>query len=252
MGFSEVQICGTGAAITPAFIKDFYKKLGIHLVEAYGMTEVCGSMTNTPTADAPMDSVGKAFPGGDVRIDPETSEVLMSSPFMMTGYYQAPEKTAEVLQDGWLRSGDTGTLDEQGYLRIVGRVKDAFKTSKGSYVTPNPLEEVLAENELVEQVCVVGLGIPQPIAMYNLSDIGMKTDRQDVEDSINTSIKALNATRASHERISTAVVHLQTWSAENDFLTPTLKVKRHVLDKVFGDSYHAWHDDPKSVLWVKL
>lgn len=174
LGLGSVEIAATGAAITPAFIKKFYKKLGIHLVEAYGMTEVCGSMTNTPMRDAPLDSVGKAIPGGAVRIDPDSKEVLMSSPYMMTGYYKAPEKTAEVLQDGWLQSGDRGTLDEHGYLRIIGRVKDAFKTSKGSYITPNPLEEVLAKNEFVEQVCVVGLGIPQPIALYNLSEIGQK------------------------------------------------------------------------------
>lgn len=249
LGLGSVEIAATGAAITPAFIKKFYKKLGIHLVEAYGMTEVCGSMTNTPMRDAPLDSVGKAIPGGAVRIDPDSKEVLMSSPYMMTGYYKAPEKTAEVLQDGWLQSGDRGTLDEHGYLRIIGRVKDAFKTSKGSYITPNPLEEVLAKNEFVEQVCVVGLGIPQPIALYNLSEIGQKTDKAVVEQSIIESIAALNETRAKYEHISTAIIQSEAWTMDNEFLTPTLKVKRFNLDKAFGEQYLGWHENNDKVIW---
>lgn len=249
LGLNSVEIAATGAAITPAFIKKFYKNLGIHLVEAYGMTEVCGSMTNTPMRDAPLDCVGKAIPGGAVRIDPDSKEVLMRSPYMMTGYYKAPEKTAEVLQDGWLQSGDRGTLDEHGYLRIIGRVKDAFKTSKGSYVTPNPLEEVLAKNEFVEQVCVVGLGIPQPIALYNLSEIGQKTDKAVIEQSIVESIAALNETRAKYEHISTAIIQSEAWTMDNEFLTPTLKVKRFNLDKAFGEQYLGWHENNDKVIW---
>lgn len=249
LGLGSLEIAATGAAITPAFIKEFYHKLDIHLVEAYGMTEVAGSMTNTPMRDAPLDTVGRAIPGGEVRIDGNTGEVLMKSPYMMTGYYKAPEKTAEVLQDGWLQSGDRGTMDNHGFLRIVGRVKDAFKTSKGSYVTPNPLEEVLAKNDFVEQVCVVGLGIPQPIALYNLSEIGLKADKADVEASIVKSIAELNETRAKYEHISTAIIQSEAWTMENEFLTPTLKVKRFNLDKVYGQKYLDWHESPEKVVW---
>lgn len=249
LGLGSIEIAATGAAITPAFIKEFYKKLDIHLIEAYGMTEVCGSMTNTPMRDAPLDVVGKAIPGGEVRIDGNSGEVLMKSPYMMTGYYKAPEKTAEVLQDGWLQSGDRGKMDNHGFLRIVGRVKDAFKTSKGSYITPNPLEEVLAKNDFVEQVCVVGLGIPQPIALYNLSEIGKKAAKADVEQSIISSIAALNETRAKYEHISTAIIQDENWTMENEFLTPTLKVKRFNLDATFGEQYLAWHECPEKVVW---
>ncbi|MGC6471363.1 MAG: AMP-binding protein [Parvibaculales bacterium] len=250
LGLRDIKIAATGAAITPAFIKQFYHKLGIHLTEAYGMTEVCGSMTNSPMRDAPLDSVGKAIPGGAVKIDPETSEVLMQSPYMMSGYYKSPEKTAEVYKNGWLHSGDRGTMDEQGYVRVIGRVKDAFKTAKGSFITPNPLEEVLAENDYVEQVCVAGLGIPQPIALFNLSEIGQKTDRDTVAASLVASIRDLNATRANYERISTAVIMTETWSQDNDFLTPTLKVKRFNLDSAYVDQYLDWHEDEREVIWV--
>jgi len=250
LGMRDIQIAATGAAITPAFIKDFYKKLGIHLVEAYGMTEVCGSMTNSPDPNSPQDSVGQCIPGGEIKIDPETHEVLMKSPFMMTGYYKNPEKTAEVLVDGWLHSGDKGLIDDNGYLKVIGRVKDAFKTSKGSYIIPNPMEEELMKNGYVEQVCVAGLGIPQPIALFNLSEIGQDANKKNVTESIVNSIQILNSTRANFERISTAVIQQEAWSEANDLITPTLKVKRGNLDSRYSKDYLNWHESPDKVIWL--
>jgi len=249
MGFRNLKVSATGAAITPAFIKKFYQKLGIHLIEAYGMTEVCGSITNTPDPNAPLDSVGLAIPGGAIKIDPSNGEILMKSHLMMTGYYKNPEKTAEVLQDGWLKSGDRGTIDEHGYLRVIGRVKDAFKTSKGSYVTPNPLEEVLSENEYIEQVCVAGLGLPQPIALVNLSPLGLAAEKSDLELSLSKSLTDLNASRANFERISTLIIQSETWTSENGFLTPTMKIKRMTMDDLFGGDYLTWHEAPEKIIW---
>jgi len=250
MGMRDLQIAGTGAAITPAFIKDFFKQLDIHLTEAYGMTEVCGSMTNGPDPKTPNDSVGQAIPFGEVRIQEDTGEILMKSPYMMTGYYKNPEKTAEVLIDGWMHSGDRGTLDDNGFVRVIGRVKDAFKTSKGSYVTPNPLEEVIMENEFVEQVCVAGLGIPQPIALINLSETGAIADKAQVEQSMLSTIEGLNNTRAKFERISTVVIQQTHWSIDNELLTPTLKVKRGKMDDRFGQDYLGWHEANDTVIWM--
>ncbi len=250
LGLRDVKVAATGAAITPAFIKQFYRQLGIHLTEAYGMTEVCGSMTNGPDEETPYDSVGKAIPFGEVRIDAESGEILMKSPYMMTGYYKNPEKTAEVLIDGWMYSGDRGTIDENGYLRVIGRVKDAFKTSKGSYVTPNPIEEAIMENEFIEQVCVAGLGIPQPIALVNLSEIGGAVDRQKVEASIAETIQKVNQTRANYERISTVIIQQDAWSIENELLTPTLKVRRGKMDELYGSDYLDWHQMEGSIIWV--
>ena len=108
----------------------------------------------------------------------------------------------------------------------------------------------MAENDYVEQVCVAGLGIPQPIALFNLSKIGLKTDKETVESALTESIKALNATRANYERISTAIIMTEIWSQENDFLTPTLKVKRFNLDNAYVDQYLGWHEDDRDVIWV--
>lgn len=249
MGLSNLKIALTGAAITPAFIKEFYAKLGIHLVEAYGMTEVCGSIVSGIDPQDPRDSVGKVIPFAEVKIDPTNQEILMKSPYMMKGYYKEPEKTAEVLQQGWLRSGDKGTMTEDGYLYVTGRVNDAFKTAKGSYVTPNPLEEVIAANQFVEQVCVVGLGIPQPIALINTSVAAQDCSKAEVEQSILKTIQELNKTRAKFERISTAVVQSEAWSPSNGLLTPTLKVRRGEIDEQYSRDYLDWHEHGDVVLW---
>ncbi len=249
LGFSDIQVPATGAAITPAFIKDFYKKLDIHLIEAYGMTEVCGAITHSPTPEAPQDSVGKPRPGAEVKIDPTTGEILLKSPYVMMGYYKNPEKTAEVLVDGWIHSGDRGTIDKDGYLKITGRVTDAFKTSKGSYVIPNPLEEALTKNKNIEQVCIVGLGIPQPIALINLSEVGKAADKDELTSSLLTTTEQLNEQRAPFERISTLVIQHESWSVENQCLTPTLKVKRRKLNDLFGSKFLEWHQVDEKVVW---
>lgn len=251
LGFRDLKVSATGAAITPAFIKEFYRKLDIELIEAYGMTELCGSTVNSADPDCPLDSVGKAVPWGDVKVDPESGEILFKSDVMMMGYYKDPQKTAEVLgKDGWLHSGDRGEMDENGFLRVVGRVKDAFKTSKGSYVTPNPLEEMLGTNPYVEQACIVGLGMPQPLALVNLTPDGIKAAKTDVESSLLEALTNLNQSRANYERISTIIIQSRPWSTENGLLTPTLKLKRHEFDKVFGLSYLNWHNHPEKILWT--
>lgn len=250
LGLDQLEVAATGAAITPEFMKKWYANLGIHLIEAYGMTEVCGSMTNTPMRDAPYDSVGKAIPYGKIKIHPDTQEILMASPYMMTGYYKNPEKTAEVLIDGWMHSGDRGVIDDQGYLRVIGRVKDAFKTSKGSYVTPNPMEETITKNEYVEQCCVVGLGIPQPICLINLSDAAKSLSRDDVNASLTKTITDMNRSLSNYEQISTIVIQEESWSEANDLLTPTLKVRRGKIDERFSPNYLTWCESPDKIIWT--
>ena len=249
LGLRDAQVVATGAAITPEFLKKWYRKLGLHLIEAYGMTEVCGSMTNGPEKHTPSDSVGRSIPRGEVKIHEDTGEILMKTPYMMTGYYKNKEKTDEVLIDGWMHSGDRGTIDDHGFVRVIGRVKDAFKTSKGSYVTPNPMEEVLAKNDYIEQCCVAGLGIPQPICLVNLSEKGMESDRQGVMASLENDLKALNADLAGYQKVSTIIVNKDVWSESNKLLTPTLKVRRGAIDDKYGSSYLDWHEDESKVIW---
>ena len=173
----------------------------------------------------------------------------MKTPYMMTGYYKNPEKTAEVLVDGWMHSGDRGTIDENGFVRVVGRVKDAFKTSKGSYITPNPLEEVLSKNDYIEQCCIAGLGIPQPICLVNLSEQGLKASKEEVEESFCRDLKKLNDSVSNFERVSTILVNKETWSEGNDLLTPTLKVRRGSIDDHYGHQFEKWCEAKSEVIW---
>ncbi len=250
LGLRDAQIVATGAAITPRFLKEWYQSLGLHLIEAYGMTEVCGSMTNGVDLNTPADSVGRAIPHGEVKIDSDTQEILMKSPYMMTGYYKDLEKTKEVLIDGWMHSGDRGSIDSDGFVRVIGRVKDAFKTSKGSYITPNPMEEVLSKNEYIEQCCVAGLGIPQPICMLNLSEKAKSVTIEEVNESLEKSLGELNNNLANYQRVSTIIVDRDEWSEMNNLLTPTLKVKRGELDNKYSQHYLNWHSNDRKVIWI--
>ena len=249
MGLSDIEIAGTGAAITPAYLKEWYQELGIHLVEAYGMTEVCGSICNGPQLDAPSDSVGTAVPYCEVKIDSDSQEILMKAPYQMKGYYKNPEKTGEVLKDGWIHSGDRGTIDQNGYVRVIGRVKDAFKTSKGQFIVPNPIEEQLAANEYIEQVCVVGLGCSQPLALVNLSPGASTLKREQLEETLRASVVKANQSLARYQQISTLVVDQTAWTEHNRMVTPTLKVRRTELDQRYGQFYEQWHQQIGDIIW---
>lgn len=249
LGLKHAKIVATGAAITPEFLKLWYKKLGVHLIEAYGMTEVCGSIVNSPDLDTPLDAVGRAVPFCEVKIDSETGEVLMKSPFVMAGYYNDPEKTAEVLKDGWVYSGDRGTIDEKGFVRVIGRVKDAFKTAKGKYVTPNPIEEDLLEHEYIEQACVVGLGIPQPIALINLSEEALTLEKETIQIALKASLQRANQDLAAYQKISNIVITKDIWSEENRLLTPTLKIRRGAMDEKYKSQYLTWQEHQEDVIW---
>ena len=180
LGLAEAKIVLTGAALTPVHLKKWYRKLGLNLREVYGATEACGAVTLTPKDELSDVNVGKPIAGSKIKIDESTGEIIYFSEQNMQGYYKDPEKTAEILKDGWIYSGDKGRIDENGSLHIVGRVKDAFKTEKGKYITPNPIEENLLKSDLLEQACVVGLTTPQPIALVNLSENGLKKDPKQI------------------------------------------------------------------------
>ena len=151
-------------------------------------------------------NVGKPIAGSKIKIDEQTGEIIYFSEQNMQGYYKDPEKTQEILKDGWIYSGDKGKIDENGSLHIVGRVKDAFKTEKGKYITPNPIEANLLKSDLLEQACVVGLTTPQPIALVNLSENGLNKDNKQVSVELKVHIEKVNQNLANYERISTIVV----------------------------------------------
>ena len=240
----------TGAAITPAFLKEFYKKLDIHLIEAYGMTELCGSITNSVDLNSPYDSVGKVVPFAELQIDPEHGEVLIKTPYIMTGYYKDPEKTNDVLKDDWMFSGDIGHITEDGFVIITGRKSDTFKTSKGKYIVPNPIEEKILENDFIEQVCIVGLGLPNPIALVQLSEDAMTLSKDIIEASFEEMLVNLNKELDNYEKITTMVIITkELWSEKNNLLTPTLKIKRNEIHKTYNKHYLDWFNHKNKIIW---
>lgn len=248
LGFDNVRGCLTGAASIPESTKAWYRKLDIPIAEGYGMTENCALCTSLRAGDVKPGSVGKALPGVEMRIDQETGEILMKADYVMKGYYKEPEKTAEAITDEWLHTGDQGKIDEDGYLFITGRIKDTFKTAKGQFIIPAPIEWHFGTDENIEQICIVGLGCPQPIALIVPSEIGLAKSQESLKASLASTLEAANQQLPSYQKVSTVVVVKDAWNIENGLLTPTLKVKRNVMGQRYQDLLLSWHEDVAAVI----
>ena len=249
LGLDKARIMLTGAAPTPDALKHFFAALGIQLQEVYGMTENCGGCTLMPIEGIKSGVVGKPLPNVELRIAPENGEVLIRVPWMMSGYYGAPEKTAEVLRDGWLHTGDQGEIDAEGYLKLTGRVSDTFKSAKGKFIVPAPIEWGFAENKYIEQICVTGLAIPQPLALVILSETAQKEPREMVEAALRMSLEAVNMGLSSFERLKSLIVLREPWSVENGILTPTMKIRRDVLARRYESLLNDWYQREESIIW---
>ena len=236
MGLDECRSFGSGSApISPLTLR-WYMKIGINIGEGWGMTETGGaSCTNTPFRAELVGTIGVPLPGTEMKIS-EEGELLIRSPGLFTEYYRQPELTREVMaEDGFFHTGDKAEYDDRlGAFRITGRVKDIFKSAKGKYVTPVPIEARLSGNPLLEQICVMGAGLPAPVAVVVLSDAARHLPADNVRSSLETTLADVNRHLESHERLSHIVIVDDEWTTENDLLTPTLKVKRDVLEERYG------------------
>lgn len=250
LGLSETWMCYTGAAPMPVSLIQWFGKLGIDIHEAYGMTENLGAVCMMPLGKKVEGSVGKVYPSMEVNIDKDTGEILTRSKWNMLGYYKEPQMTAETLdKEGWIHTGDVGELDNDGYLKITGRVKEMYKTSKGEYVAPAQIEMGFAENSNVEQICVVGQNLPQPLALVVLSDIGRKVSRAELVENFKEQLNTLNPTLKSYEKVKKIVVLKELWTVENNKMTPTMKIKRNVIEKEFEPSYEKWYEDSEVIIF---
>ena len=155
--------------------------------------------------------------------------------------------TNETIKDGYLYTGDKGVIDDEGYLTITGRIKDIFKTAKGKYVAPNPIEMKLSKSSFIEQVCVVGENLTQPIALVILGE-GKKI-ASEIKNSFEELMSSINNQLEKHERIKKIVILKDSWSTENNFLTPTLKIKRNIIDEKYKKFYEAWFDSENKIVF---
>jgi len=254
LGLDQARMALSGAAPISQAVLTWYKRLGLEILEVYGMTENMAYSHGTRSGAQRVGFVGQGYPGVMTKFSSE-GEVLVKSPGTMIGYYKEPEKTAEVLtEDGYLRTGDLGFMDSEGNLKITGRVKELFKTAKGKYVAPAPIEGKLLDCEHVEQVCVTGCILPQPICLLNLSEAarGKLSDPKFKE----ALIKELGELRSEvngqidkHEQMRCLVVTKEEWTVENGCLTPTLKLKRNILDDKYGSMFEAWYATGDAVAW---
>jgi long-chain acyl-CoA synthetase len=241
--------CFSGAAPLALSLQEWYADFGITIKQCYGMTEDCIlSHFSLPKANK-FGMVGKPLPGVDSKLSPE-GEVLIKNGCLMEGYYKEPEKTAEMFtDDGYLRTGDIGEFDHDGYLSITGRIKDQFKTDKGKYVDPAGIELQLSKNTDFEQVCLVGMGIAQPMALIVLSEAAKSKDRQTLNESIIKTIEDLNTSLKAHEKIEKAVVMKEEWTVENGLMTPSMKIRRNRVEGIHQDFYPAWFDREEKVVY---
>jgi len=249
LGLDRARGTLTGAAPMAESLKNWFRSIGLFIFEGYGMTENCAISTTLNGKDIRPGSVGKVRYGAEIRIDPETNEILFKAPWNMVGYYKDPEKTAETLKDGWLHTGDEGRIDEEGYLYITGRVKDTFKTSKGKFIIPAPIEWEFGHNSDIEQICIVGLGCPQPMALIVPSEIGNNKTKEALKASLEKTLKEVNEKMPNYRKVSTIVITKDIWGVENGMLTPTLKVKRNVLNQRYKDHFLNWHEEKERVIF---
>ncbi|GAA3531160.1 AMP-binding protein [Zobellella aerophila] len=240
LGLSQARILGCGSApIAPSLLR-WYERLDMPITEAWGMTEnLAYSTLNYPFRSDKVGTVGKPGVGVDIRIS-EQGEVLCRCAGLMSGYYKDEEATASTLQDGWLHTGDQGKLDDEGYLTITGRVKDAFKTAKGKYVLPVPIEAMLVENTLIEQVCVIGSGLAQPIALVQLGEGTDTRHKGALAERLANTLKKINDKLEKHQRLAGILVMKEPWTIENNIMTPTLKIKRHLLEQQYAEIEQHW------------
>jgi long-chain acyl-CoA synthetase len=239
-----------GAPLAPA-LSYAYLAAGIPILQGYGATETCIVCANRP-GNNHVGSVGLPFEGIELRIA-EDGEILIRGPNVMRGYYGQPEETAAVLKDGWFYTGDVGHMDKEGRLYITDRKKDLFKLSNGKYVAPQLIESLLKESEFVSQVVVVGAGRKQPAALIvpdweNLHEALAEADEKSAPKDreqlskfpaaikiVQRDISGLTSSLADYERIRRVALLPNDFSIDGGELTPTLKVKRRVIDERFGD-----------------
>jgi long-chain acyl-CoA synthetase len=248
LGLQEARNVFTGAAPTPVSTLKWFKRLGINIQEAYAMTENCCYSHVTLNDDIQFGFVGKALPHCEVKLS-EKNEILIKHVALMDGYYKEEKQTQDTIKDGWLYTGDEGHIDSKGFLKITGRVKDLFKTSKAKYVAPAPIEMKLSANKNIEQVCVVGENIPQPIALITLSEYGKSRPSEDVVTSLSKTLSVVNPKFDAHERLKKIIVLDQEWTIENNLLTPSMKIKRNEVEKLHKENYVSWYEREEEVIW---
>ena len=257
IGLHRARGAATGAApIAPDLIR-WYLALGINMVEVYGQTENTGLATAMPPDRIKLGSVGVARPGTEVRVSPE-GEILLKGPHVFKGYYGKPEKTAETIVDGWLHTGDVGTIDDDGFVRITDRMKDIIITSGGKNVTPSEIENQLKFSPYISDAVVIGdrrkflsclvMIDHETVAQFAqesnvpFSNFASLCRAPEVQELIRGEIERVNRQLARVETIKTFRLIEQLLTPEDEELTPTMKLKRTFVNVKYKDLIEGMYE----------
>lgn len=229
MGLGHARLYGSGSApISPSTLQ-WYERLGMEISEGWGMTETSGlSCGNNPFVSSHLGTIGVPVDCVEMKLSDE-GEILIRGDAIFSQYYNNPDATAAAFIDDWFRTGDRAEVRPDGAWRIIGRVKEQFKTAKGKYVAPVPIESLFGEDSDIEQICVLGSGRKQPVAVVVLNE-EIKVDRDVIRQHLQTTLDHVNTQLESHQRLDHVIVADSAWTIENDLLTPTLKMKRDNIE----------------------
>ena len=255
LGLDAVIQAGSGSAPIPPDLIAWYRRLGLRLFEGYAMTEDNSYSHSSNEQFSEPGYVGVALPGVQVRISPE-GEILIKSPGQFSGYYKQPELTAaSFTEDGFFRTGDRGELRADGMLKITGRTKELFKTAKGKYVAPAPIENLINAHPVVEMTMVSGVGQPSAYALVVLAETLRPRQRDaavraQVQADLERLLAEVNRQVADYEQLCMIVVAGEAWSIENGMLTPTMKIKRARIEAAVDQQVETWYASGKRVHWA--
>jgi long-chain acyl-CoA synthetase len=246
----------TGAAPIAPEILEFFYACGVPVLEGWGMTETTGVGTVCTLEHVKFGTVGRPLPGVEIRIAEEDGEILARGPHIFREYWRNPEATAETLVDGWLHTGDVGSVDEEGYLSITGRKKDIIITAGGKNLTPSNIENDLKQSRYISQAVMHGDRRPFPVALITLDpeeilpwakeqglpeDLGALSTADEVRALVQQELDRANAHYAQVEQIKKFAILDRDLTVEDGELTPTLKVKRSVVNERFADLFDAMY-----------
>lgn len=250
LGLKECSNCFSGASHLPMEIAEFFEKLDIVIQEGYGQTENMAYATFSELENNRKGYVGSPRIGVEIKLGKE-KELLTRSDCLMKGYFKDEEKTQETFtEDGWLKTGDIADIDEKNRVKILGRLSETFKNQKGEFVNPVPIEKDFGGGDLVENLCLVGKELPHNVMLVNLSEEGKKASKEKLKEVLKERLHEVNSNLRSYEKISHALVITDEWSVDNNFLTPTLKVKRRIIESEYADFIkEAVQENQKTVVW---
>jgi long-chain acyl-CoA synthetase len=242
LGLSGIVKCASGAAALPAHVSKWFRKLDMEILEDFGQTESTGVLCITQPGVDCAGTVGKPFIGSEFKLESD-GEVCTRGRHVFKGYYKNEQATADTVIDGWLHTGDLGEWTPEGLVKIIGRKKDIMKSSGGKMIAPSPIEERARNHEWISQVCIVGDGRKYFTAIITLRETVLKTVQsdpnaqliqdKDILSGLKEHMDSINRTLAGYERIKYFSVLPRDFSIEHGEVTPTLKMKRNVIEKNF-------------------